>query len=171
MSETKYPIDIVCDVIQQELGLEDTQVMEYNEEFMIPTVPGIFIVASIVNDKILAVENSLDADGNEVQEVAMMSMIQIDIMSKNQEARERRIEVVAALGSMYAQEQYINNSMKVGRIPADFVDTSALEESARMNRYTATVTVNSLYRKTKDGAYYNVIQAPAQWIETKPQED
>ena len=162
------PLKIVADIIQSELGLTDSQVIIYNQKFNIPNIPGLFIVLSVASEKIVSTSNSLDVDGNEIQQVATMSQFQIDVMSQNDEARQRRFEVIAALNSIAMNNICELYNMRVSNIPSAFLDASGVEGTARLNRYLISINVNSLYTKSKVGKYYTTLTPDEEWIDKKP---
>ena len=153
------PITVLADVIESELGLTDAQITIYNQKYNIPTSKGLFIVLSIVSTKVISVSNFIDSDGYENQQVSNVSLIQIDAMSANDEARQRSMEIIGALGSITAQNVQSRYGFKISQVPMNFNDASGLEETARLNRYTMTLNLFSLYTKTKTGSYYTQISA------------
>jgi hypothetical protein len=160
----KEPIKVIADIIQKELDLDDGLVMIYNQRFKPPTTEGIYIVLSYISGRPIGVSNHVEDAGiygiTEVQESAMNEMIQIDAMSANDEARIRHREIILALGSIYGQQQCDKYLMQMARIPGDFTDVSDLEGAARLNRYTMTMTIKALYRKTKTVEYYGTFTTP-----------
>ena len=73
-------------------------------------------------------------------------MIQIDISSRNNDARLRRHEVFMALNSYYSQQKQEDNSCKIFNIPRSFHNTSAAEGGTTIYRYTITFMVQYLRR-------------------------
>ena len=151
---TREPIKVVADVIQHELEMAPGAVMVYNARYEAPTTEGLYIVLSLVGPgKIIGNKNTIvDAAGielSETQETALMQMIQIDVMSANDEARQRCFEIVQALASTYALQQMDTYQINIASHVAGFADVSEVEGDARINRYTMTIMVNALYTKTK----------------------
>jgi hypothetical protein len=158
------PIKVMADIIQIELNLESGDVIVYNQRFKIPSTEKMFVVLSLLNSKIIGNNNYYEDDEDdgfqEIQEVAVHELLQIDIMSANDEARIRKHEVALALASVYAQQKCDENMIQIARIPEGFTDVSDLEAAARLNRYTATIAVKALYRKVKTVDYYGTFQNP-----------
>ena len=165
------PIKLLAQIVATSLDLVTSpdpklnQVIIYNQNFVIPDYEGLFVVLEWLSGKPVGTKNYIDTDvdGNdvEVQQVAQTEMIQIDIMSRNNDARIRKEEVIMALGSLAAQQAMDLNQFKIARFPQQMVDASALEGAGRLNRYTATVLVNALYTKTvKTDKFYTTIQTP-----------
>lgn len=157
------PIKVLAGIIQTEMGLAAGKVMVYNQRYKPPTTKGVYIVLSYISGKAIgnnAGNTEVAGEYIEVQEVPMHEVIQIDVMSDTEadgtcEARARKVEVIMALGSQYAQRQCAEHLMQISRIPTEFVDISAVEGSSLLARYMATVNIKALYRKTKTAEYYD----------------
>ena len=93
----------------------------------------------------------------EVQDINQSRMMQIDVYSRNNEARERFWEVSAALTSTYAQQQMDLYNFKLGKITND-INLSGLGGGSDINRYTLTFNVLVHYQKSKPIDYYDKFQ-------------
>ena len=145
---TEEPIKVLADIVQHEMELATGQVMIYNQDLAnMPEIPG-----KIIGNNNTPTDHGTGLD--EVQDVSVLQMIQIDVMSANSEARTRCMEVVMALASTYAKQQMDKYQISIASHPGAFVDASEVEGTARMNRYTTTVMVNALYKKTKAIDFY-----------------
>lgn len=147
----KEPGKILLDVIKTFMGLSDEQIMFTNQKYFIPT-EGIYIVISYVGpSKVLATSSEIVSDGaggyRERLSVAMLHMIQIDIMEYGNEARTRKEEIAMALRSIYSQQKQELYQMQIARHPGAFMDTSFLEETQMVTRFTTTVMTSSVNRK------------------------
>ncbi len=90
----------------------------------------------------------------EVQDINQSRMMQIDIYSRNNDARQRYWEVSAALNSTYAQQQMDLYNFKIGAI-ANAVNISGIDGGSDINRFTLTFNVLVHYQKSKPIDYYN----------------
>lgn len=81
-------------------------------------------------------------------------MMQIDVYSRNNEARERFYEVTAALKSYVAQEQEDLYNFKIAKI-SKVRNLSGLDGGSDINRYTVTFNVLSHSEKTTFVDYYD----------------
>lgn len=97
----------------------------------------------------------VNGDFSEIQETVINDNIQIDITSRNNEARLRRFEVVTALHSIRAQEYQDLYNFKIFQIPSGFVNTNNIEGGYRIYRYTITVPVQYMRRYVKYIDYYD----------------
>ena len=160
----KEPALIIVDIIQTEMALENGRVMLTNQKYNIPT-DGPFICISYVGpSKIISnVNEALDnpAGGmTESQWLVKQDLIQIDIMAYSNDdgtndARNRKEEIAMALHSLYAETQMELNFMQIARQVSPMMDTSFLEATEMMSRYTMTIQTTSAYQKQKPvGDYY-----------------
>lgn len=98
-----------------------------------------------------------DEDGmQEVQESVVREDVQIDMFSASNTPYKLRGRLLMALQSVYAQNVATANSFRIFKIPTNFVNTSGAEGGSNINRYTITVAVHVIYRKTvqlPDGEY------------------
>ena len=159
---TKYtePLKVIADILQTKLGLKAGRVMLYNQKYNIPKDDKIFIMVSEEdNDVYAASTNTMDTpDGSGYEErndVLVRATAVIDVLSAGPEARERKHEVIMALNSIYSQQMQELNSLRIANLPVGFVNTSDLEASQMLNRFT--IKFNILYRKSNKNSvdYYD----------------
>lgn len=94
----------------------------------------------------------------EVQDINQSRMMQIDIYSRNNEARERFWEVSAALNSTYAKQQMDLYNFKLGTI-GNAVNLSGIDGGSDINRFTITFNALIHFQKTKPVDYYDKFEA------------
>nr|DAM11984.1 MAG TPA: hypothetical protein [Caudoviricetes sp.] len=94
----------------------------------------------------------------EVQNINQGRMMQVDVYSRNNEARQRFWEVSAALKSTYATQMQDLYSFKIGTITND-INLSGLGGGSDVNRYTVTFNVIVHYQKSKPVDYYDKFQS------------
>ena len=102
----------------------------------------------------------LEHDEGFINLVDSLEQIQIDILSRSNDAITRNWEVIAALKSLYAVQQMELNDFKIAKLPLRFFNTSSAEGGYQLNRYTLTFGAFVWYRKTKvlsdtGGLYYD----------------
>lgn len=154
----REPILIIADIIQNELGLTDSQIFIYNQDYKLPETSGLFIV--LVNDSSEVYSNSqkfiaTQTSSQEVINYLAKEEYSINIMSKNSEARTRKEEVVMALVSNYAKEQQDKYQFKIAQIPNSFTNVSELEGAGMLNRFVVNLSVLTWKQKTKDIPYFD----------------
>lgn len=93
----------------------------------------------------------------ETQYINQSRMIQVDVFSRNNEARQRFWEITAALRSTYAQQQEDLYNFKIGIITSDN-NLSGLEGGSDINRFSTTFNVIVHYSKSKTIDYYDKFQ-------------
>lgn len=160
----REPIKIVADILKTELGLPNGQIMLAYEKWIIPPTETLYAWLTYVAPSTVIGNNNYSVPTNtgmdEIQEVAMRHIIQIDMMSFNGEARARKEEVPMALGSVYSQQQQEKYLIQIARMNSGFIDTSFLEETKMLNRFTTTIAVMALHRKVKSAPYFDTFQGP-----------
>lgn len=163
---------ILVDILQHELQLPPNYGVDNNGD----TIPSIIIYAQNIKlfntDKIQITVKTLTArdysnrieyipndDGGltEVQDINQSRMMQIDVYSRNNEARQRFWEVSAALKSTYAAQMQDLYNFKIGTITND-INLSGLGGGSDVNRYTLTFEVLLHYQKTNTIDYYDKFQ-------------
>lgn len=167
---------ILVDIIQKELNLPDNwgttskgdvipcvtiyaqNIKLFNTEHIQITVKT--LTAKDFSNRIEYKENPNPTapDGSdmflEVQDLNQSRMMQIDVYSRNNEARLRFPEVSMALNSTYARQQMDLYNFKLGTITND-VNLSGLDGGSDVNRYTLTFNVLVHYQKIKPVNYYD----------------
>lgn len=163
---------LLVDIIQHEMNLPDN----YGTTPRGDDIPCVTIYAQNIKlfntDKIQITVKTLTArdysnrieyipndDGGltEVQDINQSRMMQIDVYSRNNEARLRFWEVSAALKSTYAAQMQDLYSFKIGTITND-INLSGLGGGSDVNRYTLTFEVLLHYQKTNTIDYYDKFQ-------------
>ena len=87
--------------------------------------------------------------------------MQIDVYSRNNEARERFWEVQASLGSTLAEQLSNEYQFRIGKISNSF-NLSGLDGGSDINRFTIRFDCLSWQEKITQVDYYNTFQMTAQ---------
>ena len=90
----------------------------------------------------------------EIQDINQSRTIQIDIYSRNNEARQRFHEIAMAMNSVYAQQQMDLYNFKIGTI-GNAVNLSGLDGGSDINRFSYTFNTLIHFQKIKPVDYYN----------------
>lgn len=163
----REPIKVLADIIQYELELPASQVMLEFQKADIPDTPGLYVVLSYVGpSKVIANVNEHFNNGTgpnfsmtEIQTLTMLHTIQVDLMSFDSSARLRKEEVAMSLRSLKAQYDMEAANMSIARMPGPFIDAHSLEGTAILNRFTTSVNITAVHRKTKVvGNYYDTFK-------------
>ena len=163
------PEKIIQNILLHELELPITYGKD-KKGFIIPSVyvysPDVVcgytdklqICIQSIGSKVLANSNTtktINKEFTEVKEVILQDTIQLDIFSRNKDAKLRRFEVITALHSIYAQELQEQNAISIFQIPSRMNSTSIIEGSARIYRYSLTFEVRYKHEYTKVIDYYD----------------
>lgn len=153
-------LELICNIIQQEMGLDDNQVYIYNQKFTIPKDSKLYIAVGILSSKPFGNTNRKMSEGSDLledQSINVMNTVSIDIMSRGPDALYRKEEVIMALNSMYAQNQQTANSFHVAKIPVGFTNLSDEDGAAIPFRFNISVNVQYAIKKNKAVRYYDTI--------------
>lgn len=161
------PDIILCDIITNELSLDPTRVVVYNQNWKSPEDSEIYIVVSEGSTRIIGNTNRFDhVNDKEIKCVSISTTYNIEITSRNTDAKYRAPEVVSALGSVYCQQQQETNEIRIFRTN-QITDLSFIEGRSALHRYQIPVIINSVQRYEKAITTYN--QFPGPTIIEEPQ--
>ena len=92
----------------------------------------------------------------QINEATIDDNIQIDISSRNNDARIRRHEVFMALNSYYSKQMQEQYGFRIFGLPSGFMNTSAAEGGTTIYRYSITFQCQYLrvYSRTVTGYDY-----------------
>ena len=159
---------ILVDIIKHELNLPDNygttsnggvipSVIIYGQNIKLFNTDKLQITVRTVSAKDYSNRSEVkEINGNftEIQDINQSRMMQIDIYSRNNDARERFWEVTAALKSNYAQQQMDLYNFKIGTI-ANSVNLSGIDGGSDINRFSVSFNVLIHLQKTTVIEYYD----------------
>ena len=159
----KEPALVIADILQNELGLSDGQVMLGNQRREIPAEGlYIFVFDAEPGTPIGVTTEMVDVGGVQIerQTATIQHRIRIELMAFNDDqggnqARQRKEEVILALSSFYSQNAQTENAMQIARNVGAFIDLSSLEGPAMLTRFAITVPVTALHLKEKPADYFD----------------
>ena len=167
------PEIVLCDAITEEMDLDDSRVVVYNQNYEPPKDHGIYITVSLQSRKIISSVNKFvpaDAEAEpptmdrEVKTVSMASTYAVEVTSKDESALERNHEVIMALTSDYAQRAMESNNMRIFRT-GQIMDLSFIEGSSSLHRYRIPVIIHHIERKEKEIVTYDKFQSVQEEID------
>ncbi len=159
---------IFVDIIKHELNLPDN----YGKTDSGDVIPSVVIAAQNIKlfntDKLQITVKTvsshnysnrsetkeINGEFSEIQDLNQSRLMQIDIYSRNNDARIRYPEVVMALNSNYAQQQMDLYNFKIGTMTND-INLSGLDGGSDINRFTITFNVLVHYQKITPINYYD----------------
>lgn len=141
-------------LIRKGMGLDDAHCVAYNQ--MIPIAPdeGIFVAVGILDSRPYAASLSYAPGASSSEGVAGAGLLErqtlnlrevfsIHLMSRNNDARNRRADLIFALTGTLAAQRQDEFGYLIGKLPVGFADASETEGAERLNRYVITVAVLS----------------------------
>lgn len=156
------PLVALCAIIQSEMGLEDDQCYIYNSKFQIPTDQRLYVAVGVggikpysnisVNE---SVAPALDGGMTETLKTNVNCTVDINILSKSDEALLRKEEVFLALGSQFSKQVQQAQSMWIAKLPQSVQNLSELEPTAIPYRFRFALSVHYLVKKQKRISYYS----------------
>ena len=157
----REPIKIIGDILKNCMSLTDEQIWIYNQDFKIPETSGLFILLqygdsqnySSTNEFVPADEGTEGAQ--ETIAVLNKESYIINVVSKNDEARQRKEEVIMSLNSNYSQDQQGLYQFQIARVTNSFTNVSELEGAGMLNRFALNISLLAHYSKTIDTVYYD----------------
>jgi hypothetical protein len=152
------PLLLLCEIIQNQLGLANGRVYLWDQKIQQPQDSGLYVAVSVPSCKPFANVNefqSLLGGAESNQYVSMQATVDLDIISRGPEARDRKEEVVMALGSLYAQQQQEANSFFIGKLPPDgrFLNLSTIDGAAIPYRYKISFYMQYVFTKGSAAPY------------------
>lgn len=169
---------ILVDLIQTELSLPDNYgldsqgnqipcVMIKSQNIKLFNTPNIQITISTLRNRLFS--NRLEHRQEVIEDVTKYyedvyinedRTMQIDVYSKNNDARDRFPEVQACLGSTYAEQLQDKYQFRIGKI-SDAVNLSGLDGGSEINRFTIRFQCLTWSKYTKEVEYYQSFRTQA----------
>lgn len=156
------PLILVCDILQTSLGLENGKVYLWDQKLNEPKDYSLYIAVSVLTSKPFG--NTTRFDGvnmQTIQSVNMIDTVQIDLISRGPDARDKRANVLMALNSQYAEQQQEFNSFFIGKLPTNFVNLSHVDGAAIPYRFQISVALQYFVKLIQSVDYYDMFDQPA----------
>ena len=157
-------IDVIVQVLTAHMGLTSDQIWIYNQKRIIPNSSGLFIEVAFVGSRPFGSNVFCDDDevGNfcEFQATNQQESYKIVLYSRDESAFTRSHEVLFALNSTAMQQACEQYQFHIGRLPTSFIDTSAVEASARLFRQDLDFNALRQYTKKTVIDYFNQFNIP-----------
>lgn len=148
-------------IIQRELGLEEGRVYLWDQKINAPTDKGLFIAISALSPKCYANINKFNPDTqNQEQQSSWATDVDVDIISRGPEARDRKEEVVMALKSQYSEQQQERNSFAIASIPTAIRNLSEIDGTAIPYRFNFSLRLLYTVKKIQPAGYMDTFPTP-----------
>jgi len=158
------PLMLLCEILQIELGLTNDRVYFWDQKKFQFTDNGLYVIIGISECKPFG--NNIKPDdttgwANPVQSVNMLAKLDINIISRDTSALNRKEDVLFALNSSYSQKQQEANSFLIGRIPTGtkFMNLSFIDGAAIPYRFMFPINMQYAVTKTKAEDYIDTFVA------------
>lgn len=148
----------ILDILKSEMQLENNQCWLYNSAWKIPADNRMYVVVSLDSQKVIGTKVFYEENENGLEEILgsnLQASLSIDILSYDNSAMERKEEILLALNSTFAQQIQEKYSFSIARNSFSFTNTSEVENSAMLNRYTLNFNVTYKTEKRKNVEYYD----------------
>jgi len=159
------PDIILADILTEELSLDPTRVVVYDQNFIPPKDDLIYIIIALQTPRVIGSNNRFDPDNDkEIKTISLSETYNIEITSKNRNALLRYPEVVTALTSTYSQQKQEENQIAIFRT-LQVMDLSFIEGGSSLHRYRIPVIINSTRIIEKVITPIDKFQSPEEAIE------
>lgn len=153
-------IQLLMDILRVELNLAQDCVYLYNQKIFLPEGQNMAIAVGVVAPKVFGNNKKLNSAGDMVQTINMSLMLDLNIISRDLSALNRKEEVVMALNSVYSDQQQALNSFRIFPITTPFVNLSQEDGSAIPYRFNISVNMQYAVTKTKAVPYFTEFAEP-----------
>lgn len=149
--------EYIVDIIRTEMGLSQQNIWIHSQNRKIPPQSKeLYVTVGCVDFLPISSKSKFDFESNEeVQTVYGRASVQVDILSRSLEARQRRAELLMALNSFYSKEIQEKHQFRIFELPRNFINTSSLEGGSEINRFTLVIRAMISEDKVKDADYYD----------------
>lgn len=150
------PLMLFCDIIQTYMDLANGRVYLWDQKIMQPKDAGLYVAVSMPAANPIGSSNRFNPDTNTSdQYVSMQGVIDVDMISRDGTARDRKEELILAFNSDYSRRQQDANSFSIALISTRFTNLSEGDGAAIPYRYKATVKMLYVYRKNVATSYFD----------------
>ena len=149
--------EYIVDIIRTEMGLNQQNIWIHSQNRKIPPQSQeLYVTVGCVDFLPISSKSTYDyTKDTEVQTVYGRASVQIDILSRSLEARQRRAELLMALNSFYSKEVQDKKQFRIFELPQRFINTSSLEGGSEINRFSLIIRAMISQDKVKDTDYYD----------------
>lgn len=150
------PLMLLCEIIQSELGLSNGRVYVWDQKLPQPKDSGLYVAVSVPSVKPFGASNRYNPTTNESEQfVSVQAAIEVDIISRGPDARDRKEEIILALDSDYSRRQQDANSFSIGRLSNRFINLSEVDGAAIPYRYKASFQMQYAFVKYQETEYFD----------------
>jgi len=161
------PLLLLCEIIAKQMNLSMDRVRLWDQKLFEPTDSGLFVAISVPSVKPFG-NNNRFTDGVSEQYVNCLATVEIEIISRSNEARDRKEQVLLAIGSQYSNQQQQANSFYIGRISTNFINLSPIDGAAIPYRYHISCLMQYCVSKDSAVSYFDSFESPIEIVDRVP---
>lgn len=160
--------ELIVQIIREEMGLNQQNIWIQSQNRKIPPQSKeLYCVVGCVSFRPISSKSRwISETMQEEQTVYGRADVQIDLMSRSNEARDRRAELLMALNSYYSKNVQDENCFRIFKLPTFFNNTSGLQGGSDINRFTLIIPTMTSETKIRGFDYYDTFRASV-WSEEK----
>lgn len=153
--------EYIVDIIRTEMGLNQQNIWIHSQNRKIPPQSQeLYVTVGCVDFLPISSKSRYDSEtDDEIQTVYGRASVQVDILSRSLEARQRRAELLMALNSFYSKEIQDKHQFRIFELPQRFINTSGLEGGSEINRFSLIIRAMISQDKVKSTSYYDTFNA------------
>lgn len=151
-------LKIICDIIKNQLGLQNDQIWLYNQKVDIPNDGRMYVVVSVDNEDVFGSNiEKREVDTGEEADTWMniKTNISINTFSYGNECLEKRYDIISAIRSVYSIQQQEKYNMQIARVPRIFMDASFATPTARLFSYHYEYSILHIEKRTHKVDYFD----------------
>lgn len=157
LPQPEYVVTL-ANLLREELNGQPEQVVVYNQEWDIPPTGDWFIAVAFVNGTPYGQSKTYRATAEgltEFQSQNVREMYSIMLFSSSDLARKLKQEILFAMNSDRSERFQGLYNFKIANLPTNFQDVSAVEATARLNRYDLDFNILVSYSRSRATPYFN----------------
>ncbi len=153
--------EAIVTILRKELGLKQQNIWIQAQNRKIPPQSNELycVVGCTMFRPISSKSRFLSGTNQEEQVVYGRADVQIDLMSRSNEARNRRAEVLMALNSYLSKNVQDKECFRIFKLPTMWTNTSGLQGGSDINRFTLIIPTMVSEVKIKSVDYYDTFKS------------
>lgn len=160
ISNIEKPDNALCTIIAAEMELDPSRVVVYNQNFKAPSDTEIYIIVAKRSVRIVGSKNEPDPDTDEeIKSVILNETYDVEITSKNTDAKMRAPEIIMALTSSFSVQIQEEGNFKISRT-SDILDLSFISGPSALHRYRIPVIIDRVMTKRTSIEMIDKFQTP-----------
>lgn len=152
------PLGLVANIIKQGMGLQEDQVIIYNQKYDVPNDARIHISVGFLTLKPFANSSKFEEVSgvmSTIQSTNFSGIVDLDIMSRDMQAMDRKEEMLMTLNSQYSQQLQSANNFNIALLPTNFINLNSEEGPAIPYRFKTSVAIQYLVSRVTPVDYYD----------------